>query len=87
VPITDATRNQSEGRMNPAVSLWNLIHEDRIFRWATYAAIVVMWFAIAWVEVRFLGGLLLISVVYWWLRRQRARRGWLVEREIDVDLL
>ena len=73
--------------MNPAVSLWNLIHEDRIFRWATYAAIVVTWFAIAWAEVRFLGGLLLIAVVYLWLRRQRERRGWLVEREIDVDLL
>ncbi len=73
--------------MNPAVSLWNLIHEDRIFRWATYAAIVVIWFSIAWAEVRFLGGLLLIAAVYLWLRRQRERRGWLVEREIDVDLL
>ena len=49
--------------MKPAVSLWNLIHEDRIFRWATYAAIVVIWFSIAWAEVRFLGGLLLIAAV------------------------
>jgi hypothetical protein len=73
--------------MNPAVSLWNLIHEDRLFRWATYASIVVVWFAIAWAEVRLLGGILLIAAAYLWLRRQRERRGWLVEREIDVDLL
>ena len=73
--------------MNPAVCLWNQIHEDRIFRWAKDAAIVVIWFAIAWAEVSFLGGLLLIAAVYLWLRRQRERRGWLVERKIDVDLL
>ena len=73
--------------MNPPVSLWKLIHEDRLFRWATYATIVVVWFAIAWVEVRLLSGILLIAAAYWWLRRQRERRGWLVEREVDVDLL
>jgi hypothetical protein len=73
--------------MKPAVSLWNLIHEDRLFRWATYASIVVVWFAIAWAEVRLLAGILPIAAAYWWLRRQRERRGWLAEREIDVDLL
>jgi hypothetical protein len=73
--------------MKLAVSLWNLIHEDRLFRWATYASIVVIWFAIAWADVRLLCGVLLIAAAHWWLRRQRERRGWFVEREIDVDLL
>ncbi|HMJ00253.1 MAG TPA: hypothetical protein VK488_10510 [Gaiellaceae bacterium] len=73
--------------MNPAVSLWRLIHEDRLFRWATYASVVLIWFALAWADVRLLFGLPLIAAVLWWLRRQRERRGWLVEREIDVDLL
>jgi hypothetical protein len=73
--------------MKPAVSVWRLIHEDRLFRWATYASIVVLWFTIAWADVRLLCGIVLIAAVHWWLRRQRERRGWLVEREIDVDLL
>jgi len=73
--------------MNPAVSLWRLLEEDRLARWAAYASIVLLWFAIAWADVRVLFGLPLIAAAIWWLRRQRERRGWLTEREVDVDLL
>jgi hypothetical protein len=73
--------------MKLAVSLWRLIQEDRLFRWATYASVVVIWFALAWADVRLLLGIPVIAVVLWWLRRQRERRGWLTEREIDIDLL
>jgi threonine aldolase len=30
---------------------------------------------------------ILIAAVHCWLRRQRQRRGWFAEREIDIDLL
>ncbi len=73
--------------MNLAVSLWRLFQKDRLFRWATYASVVVFWFALAWADVRLLGGLLFVALAYWWLRRQRERRGWLTEPEIDIDLL
>jgi formate/nitrite transporter FocA (FNT family) len=73
--------------MKLAVSLWRLFQTDRLFRWATYASIVVLWFAIAWADVRLLGGLLFVALGYWWLRRQREKRGWLSEPEVDVDLL
>jgi hypothetical protein len=73
--------------MKLAAALWRLVQEDRLFRWATYASTVVIWFAIAWADVRLLFGLPLISAALWWLRRQRERRGWLTEREVDVDLL
>ena len=73
--------------MNLAVSLWRLLEEDRLARWAAYASVVLLWFAIAWADVRVLFGLPLIAAAIWWLRRQRARRGWLTEREVDVDLL
>jgi hypothetical protein len=78
---------RNEGRMKLAVSLWRLIQEDRLFRWATYASVVVVWFALAWADVRLLFGLPLIAAALWWLRRQRERRGWLTEPEVDVDLL
>jgi hypothetical protein len=77
----------SEGRMKLAVSLWRLIQEDRLFRWATYASVVVIWFALAWADVRLLFGIPLIAAALFWLRRQRERRGWFVEREVDIDLL
>ena len=86
-PIMDAYRKQEEGRMTLAVSLWRLIQEDRLFRWATYASVVVVWFTLAWADVRLLLGFPLIAAVHWWLRRQRQRRGWFAEREIDIDLL
>jgi hypothetical protein len=73
--------------MKPAVSLWRLFQKDRLFRWATYASIVVLWFAIAWADVRLLLGLALVAIAYFWLRRQREKRGWLTEPEVDVDLL
>jgi hypothetical protein len=73
--------------MNIAVSLWRLFQKDRLFRWATYASVVVLWFAIAWADVRLLLGLVLVSIAYFWLRRQREKRGWLTEPEVDIDLL
>jgi hypothetical protein len=73
--------------MKLAVSLWRLLQKDRLFRWATYASVVVLWFAIAWADVRLLLGLVLVAIAYWWLRRQREKRGWLTEPEVDIDLL
>jgi hypothetical protein len=73
--------------MKLAVSLWRQFQKDRLFRWATYASVVVLWFAIAWADVRLLLGLVLVAIAYFWLRRQREKRGWLSEPEVDVDLL
>jgi hypothetical protein len=74
--------------MNFAVSLWQLVQQDRLARWAAYATTVVLWFAIAWADVRILlVGIGLVAASYWWLRRQRDRRGWFQEREVDLDLL
>jgi hypothetical protein len=73
--------------MNFAVFLWRLFQKDRLFRWATYASVVVLWFAIAWADVRLLLGLVLVAIAYFWLRRQREKRGWLTEPEVDIDLL
>ena len=73
--------------MKLAVSLWRLFQKDRLFRWATYASVVVFWFALAWADVRPLGGLVFVGLAYLWLRRQRERHGWLTEPEVDVDLL
>ena len=73
--------------MNFAVSLWRLFQKDRLFRWATYATVVVLWFALAWADIRLLLGLVFVGLAYWWLRRQREKRGWLTEPEVDVDLL
>jgi hypothetical protein len=73
--------------MNLAVSLWRLFQADRLVRWASYASVVVIWFAVSWVEIRILLAIPVIGVVLWWLRRQRERHGWLSEPEIDIDLL
>jgi len=74
--------------MNFAASLWRLVHEDRLVRWAAYASVVVLWFAIAWADLRILlVGVLSIGFSLWWLRRQRRRRGWFEERPVDIDLL
>jgi hypothetical protein len=74
--------------MTFAASLWRLLQEDRLFRWAGYAAVVILWFSIAWVDPRILlVGLAFDAAGYWWLRRQRERRGWFEERPVDVDLL
>lgn len=74
--------------MNLAVSLWRLVQEDRLVRWASYATAGILWFAIAWADLRILlVGMALVAVVFWWLRRQRERRGWLREPEVDIDLL
>ena len=73
--------------MNVAVSLWQLVQQDRLVRWATYASAVILWFAIAWADVRILVLVALIGALLWWLRRQRERYGWLEEPADDVDLL
>jgi hypothetical protein len=73
--------------MNLAASLWHLVQTDRLVRWGTYATAALCWFAIAWAEVKLLVAFPLIAAGVWWLRRQRERRGWLEEREVDLDLL
>jgi len=73
--------------MKFAVSLWRLFQKDRLFRWASYASVIVLWFAIAWADVRLLFGFVFVGLGYLWLRRQREKRGWLTEPEVDVDLL
>jgi len=74
--------------MNFADALWQLVQEDRLVRWAAYVGVVVLWFAIAWADIRILlGGALFIALALLWLRRQRTRHGWLQEREVDIDLL
>jgi hypothetical protein len=74
--------------MNVAVTLWHLVQQDRLIRWAAYATAVVLWFAIAWADFRILFvGLALVGIALWWLLRQRERRGWFEERPVDLDLL
>ena len=74
--------------MNLAVSLWHLVQQDRLIRWATYATAGILWFAIAWADLRILFvGMALVGCVLWWLLRQRERRGWFEEHEVDIDLL
>ena len=74
--------------MNFADALWQLVQQDRLVRWAAYSSVVVIWFAIAWADVRILIlGVVFIAAALWWLRRQRMRHGWLREREVDLDLL
>jgi hypothetical protein len=74
--------------MNVAANLWRLIQEDRLVRWASYATAAVLWFAIAWADIMILlVGMAMVGLSLWWLRRQRDRRGWFQEREVDVDLL
>ena len=75
--------------MNVAArNLWQLVQRDRLVRWAAYACVVVLWFAIAWADVRVLVfGVALVGVCLWWLLRQREKRGWLEEPAEDIDLL
>jgi 4-hydroxybenzoate polyprenyltransferase len=73
--------------MQLAVSLWQLVQQDRIVRWGTYATAALCWFALAWAELRLLIALPIIMAGVWWLRRQRERHGWLAEPEDDLDLL
>ncbi|HEV8603139.1 MAG TPA: hypothetical protein VGQ68_07035 [Gaiellaceae bacterium] len=73
--------------MKIAASLWQLVEQDRLARWAAYASVVAVWFAIAWADVRILLVIPLIAAMIWWLRRQRERRGWFEQREDDLDLL
>jgi uncharacterized iron-regulated membrane protein len=86
--LADLDLDSKEGRMNFAVSLWQLVQHDRLVRWATYATAGILWFAIAWADVRILiVGMGLVGFMLWWLRRQRQRHGWFQEREVDIDLL
>ena len=51
--------------MNLARSLWRLFQSDRLVRWASYASVVVFWFALAWADVRILLAIPVIGVVLW----------------------
>jgi hypothetical protein len=73
--------------MQFAVSLWQLVQQDRLVRWGTYATAALCWFALAWADPRLLLLVPMIMAAVWWLRRQRERYGWLAEQEDDVDLL
>jgi hypothetical protein len=74
--------------MNLAVNLWRLVQEDRLVRYAAFATAAVLWFAIAWADIMILlVGMTMVGLSLWFLRRQRERRGWFQEREVDVDLL
>ena len=87
--LTDAVCDPgSGGRLDLAVNLWRLIQEDRLVRYGAFATAAVLWFAIAWADIMILlVGMTMVGLSLWFLRRQRERRGWFQEREVDVDLL
>jgi hypothetical protein len=69
--------------MNIAVSLWQLVQEDKLVRWGAYASAGVLWFALAWADARLLLGLPLLALGIWFARRWRGEPG----DDADLDLL
>jgi hypothetical protein len=76
-------RPRNEGRMNIAVSLWQLVQEDKLVRWGAYGSAGVVWFALAWADPRLLLGLPLLALGIWFARRIRGE----VDDADDLDLL
>jgi hypothetical protein len=74
---------RNEGRMNIAVSLWQLVQQDKLVRWGTYASVGVVWFALAWADVRLLLALPLLALGIWFARRVRGE----IDEDDDLDLL
>jgi hypothetical protein len=74
---------RNEGRMNFAVSLWQLVQEDKLVRWGAYGSAGLVWFALAWADSRLLLGLPLLALGIWFARRVRGE----VEDDDDLDLL
>ncbi len=69
--------------MNFAVSLWQLVQDDKLVRWGTYASAGIVWFALAWADVRLLLALPLLALAIWCARRWRGEP----EDDYDLDLL
>lgn len=69
--------------MNFADSLWHLVQEDRLVRWGAYGSAGVVWFALAWADVRLLLALPLLVLGIWFARRVRGEPS----EDDDFDLL
>lgn len=69
--------------MNIAVSLWQLVQHDKLVRWGAYGSAGVVWFALAWADMRLLLGLPLLALGIWFARRVRGEQ----EEDEDLDLL
>jgi hypothetical protein len=74
---------ETEGRMNFAVSLWQLVQQDKLVRLGAYGSIGVVWFALAWADSRLLLALPLLALGIWIARRVRGEQ----EEDDDFDLL
>jgi hypothetical protein len=69
--------------MNSAVSLWHLVQQDKLVRWGAYASAGIVWFALAWADIRLLLGLPLLALCIWAARRIRGEQ----DEDDDFDLL
>jgi hypothetical protein len=69
--------------MNFAVSLWQLVQQDKLVRWGTYGSVGIVWFAVAWADLRLLLGLPLLALGIWLARRVRGEQ----DDDDDLDLL
>ena len=69
--------------MNIAVSLWQLVQHDKLVRLGAYASAGIVWFALAWADMRLLLALPLMALGIWFARRWRGEP----EADDDVDLL
>ena len=70
--------------MNFAVSLWQLVQQDKLVRWGAYASAGIVWFALAWADIRLLLALPLLALGIWFARRWRGEPE---ENNDDLDLL
>jgi hypothetical protein len=69
--------------MNIAVSLWQLVQQDKLVRLGAYASAGIVWFALAWADMRLLVALPLLALGLWFVRRWRGAP----EEDDDLDLL
>jgi hypothetical protein len=84
VPADGAAKaKRNEGRMNFAVSLWQLVQQDKLVRLGAYGSAGVVWFALAWADMRLLLALPLVALGIWFARRWRGEP----EEDDDLDLL
>jgi hypothetical protein len=70
--------------MNFADSLWQLVQQDKLVRWGAYASAGVVWFALAWADLRLLLALPLLVLGIWFARRWRGEP---ITEDDDLDLL
>lgn len=69
--------------MNIAVSLWQLVQQDKLVRLGAYASAGIVWFALAWADMRLLVALPLLALGIWFARRWRGEP----QDDDDLDLL